>query len=99
MPVTFILKGNLPYMPARLYRGKAGSLIWAGMCISVENILQGVLLFTFQRDPLNQGPFENLSVKELLCLVLVDCLLFKSQSRVYNEKTAHCLVIIGSSDF
>lgn len=36
MPVTFILKGNLPYMPARLYRGKAGNLTWAGMCISVE---------------------------------------------------------------
>lgn len=74
MPVTFILKGNLPYMPARPYRGKAGILTWAGMCVSVENILQGVLLFTFQRDPLNPGPFEDLWVKELLCLGLVNCL-------------------------
>lgn len=74
MPVTFILKGNLRYMPARPCRGKAGNLTWAGMCISVGNILQGVLLFVFQRDPLNQGLFEDLSVKELLCLVLVDCL-------------------------
>lgn len=94
-PVTFILKGNLPYMSARLYRGKVGSLTWAGMCIPVENILQGVLLFLFQRDPWNQGPFEDLSVKEPLCLVLV----FKSQSRVCSEKTAHCVVIIRSSDF
>lgn len=70
--VTFILKGSLPYMAARAFHWKAESLTRAGMCLCAEYF--PVLLFTFQRDPWRQGPFEDLSVKELFCLFLLDCL-------------------------